>query len=260
MAIRLTATEFEVAWEAMRLGDLPLIFRVCVERRGLTESERAGVVGGALDGLRRRGHADGRGIGAELAAALTVLADPRWTVDGRLDVGRPIRAYGAAGHGDEAVLATLDGDRMLISGSSTYRLPADLVSLAGEVPPGPGRSINVPVGVLLGAAGRCGGDSGLLGDELTGHGVPPGDASMIARLNAERTGGGQFGVETADPDGVLRRAPRVVGFGDCPLGRWAQLTTAGTGGQQWITFTPARLTQLAAMIVELLAERGVRPA
>ena len=54
MAITLTETEFEVAWEAMRLGDLPLIFRVCVSRRGQTDEERARIVEDTLGGLRKR--------------------------------------------------------------------------------------------------------------------------------------------------------------------------------------------------------------
>lgn len=259
MPLTLSATEFEVAWETLRLGDLPLIFRVCVSRHGGTDSERAELVAATMGGLRARRLADGRGVSGELADALTLLANPRCVVDARLDIGRPVRAYGAAGRGDSAMIAALDGEVVTLTGSSRYQLPTGVASLAGDLQPGPGRSINVLADVLLGASQRCAGDSHRLGDELIDRGVPVNDARTIAKINEEMFGSGQFGVEVVDGEGVLRRAPRVVGFCDTPEGRWAQLRTGG-GGQEWITFTPARLAQLAAMIADLLAEWGVRAA
>lgn len=260
MPLTLTATEFEVAWETLRLGDLPLIFRVCIGRHGGTDAERAELVASTMDGLRMRRLADGRGVSGELADALTLLANPRWVVDARLDIGRPVRAYGAAGRGDSAMIAVLDGDVVSLTGSSRYQLPAGVAALAGDLPPGPGRSINLVADALLGASERCGGDSHRLGDELIERGVLVNDARTIAKINDEMFGSGQFGVEVPDAEGVLRRAPRVVGFCDTPEGRWAQLRTAAGGGQEWITFTPARLGQLASMIADLLAECGVRAA
>jgi EspG family len=260
VSITLTETEFEVAWEALELGDLPLIFRVCVNRHGLTEGERSQVIEEAMDGLRYRRLAHVHRVSAELADALTLLANPRWVVDARLEIGRPVRAYGACGWGDSAVLATLDCGLVVITGTSGYRLPAEVTSLVGDLPPGPGRSINLPAEALLAASQRCGGDSHWLGDELIERGVPVRDARTIARLNEEMFGSGQFGVEAAGQDGALRRAPRVIGFCDSPQGRWAQLRTVGTDGQQWITFTPARPTQLSVMIFDLLGESGVRAA
>jgi hypothetical protein len=260
VSITLTETEFEVAWEVLRLGDLPLIFRVCVNRHGLTEQERSRVIEEAMDGLRRRRLAGARGMCAELTDALTLLASPRWVVDARLDVGGPVRAYGAGGRGDSAALAVLGGGRVVITATSRYMLPAEVASLAGDLAPGPGRSINLPVEVLLAASQRCGGDSHRLGDELIERGVGVRDARTVARLNGEMLGSGQFGVEAADQGGTLRRAPRVVGFCDSPQGRWAQLRTVGADGQQWITFTPARPTLLAAMISDLLMENGIRAA
>ena len=260
MPVTLTATEFEVAWETLRLGDLPLIFRVRVSRPGSTDEHRALVVETAMDALRGRGLAGARGVSAGLADALTLLANPLWVVDARLDLDRPVRAYGAAGHGDAAAIAALDGETMTITSSSRYRLPADVAALAGDPPPGPGRSMNVPLEAMLEAGRRSGGDPHLLGDELVELGVPVGDARMIAKLGAELSGCGQFGVDVVDHDGGSRRAPRVIGFCDTPHGRWAQLRTVGADGQQWLTFTPARLGRLASMIAELLAESGVRAA
>lgn len=257
--LRLSGTEFEVAWESLRLGDLPLIFRVCLPRAGDTDEERSHLVRTTLEGLRGRGLADDRGLHEDLVDALGLLARPGWVVDARLDTYRPLRALGAAA-GRNAVVAVLTDDTVTISASTPFRLAADMAALAAEHPPASGTSINLSVEVLLAAAERVvGADPLRLADELVRRGVSQGDARMLAQVNAELVGSGQFGVEVADPDAGLRRAGRVVGFSDTRAGRWAQLRTAAHGGTQWVTFTPAGIPQLAAMITELLAECGVRP-
>jgi hypothetical protein len=259
--IYLTTTEFEVAWGVLGLGDLPLIFRVRIARRGATAAERAALVASTVDGLRGRGLADGHRPSAELAGPLALLARHAWAVDARLDLRRESRALGAATKG-AAVLAVLDADTVTVLPSTPHRLPVDLAGLAGAAATGGGRSINVRADALLAAAERVAGigEPGRLADELIAEGVPPRDAGSLARINAEVIGGGQFGVEVVDQDGAPRRAPRVVGFCDTPDGRWAQLRTTGHGGQEWITFTPAGTAQLTTMITDLLAESGIRAA
>src|SRR5262249_60369590 len=91
------------------LGDLPLIFRVCVNRHGLTEQERSRVIEEAMDGLRRRWLAGAHGVSAELADALTVLANTGWAGDARRDVGGPRRAYGGGGRARSAGRGALGG-------------------------------------------------------------------------------------------------------------------------------------------------------
>jgi len=251
--LTLSATEFEVAWGALRLGDLPLLFRVRISRRGATEEERERLVTSTMDGLRRRGLADGRGLRTDLADALTVLARHRWAVDARLEFHREGRALGAATR-SAAAIAMLDADTVTITSSTPYRLPADMAELAGDLPVRTGRSINLSAHVLFTAASRIGaGDPLELADELVALGVPAGDARTIAAINAEMLGGGQFGVQVVDQDGTVCRAPRVVGFCDTHDCRWAQLRA-----EDWITFVPAGSTQLAVMITDLLAECGVR--
>lgn len=258
--LELSAAEFEVAWEALGLGDLPLIFRVRIDRRGATEQERAHWVHQVLDGLRARGLADERGVLGELAAALVALANPDWSVDARLDTYRPLRALGVAVRTETVIAVLADGALTLTTGTA-FRLAADMAALAADHPPGPGASINLSADVLLAAAAEVvEGEPLLLADELQARGVPHAEARALARINAELVGSGQFGVEVHDRDGGGRRAPRVVGFCDTYEGRWAQLRTVGHGGTQWVTFTPAGTAQLTAMIRELLAECGVRAA
>jgi EspG family len=259
MRLTLSATEFEVAWTALDLGDLPLIFRVRIARSGATDEERALVVTSALEGLRERGLAGARGLAAELAAALRLLAWPAWIVDARLDLDGERHALGA-GAGAAAVLAVLDAGTVTIAGSTPCRLPADVAALAGDPPAAPGKSINLVAAVLMEAARRAAdpGDESSLEDALRDLGVAPGDARELATINTTLRGSGQFGVEVLD-DGAMRRAPHVVGFCDTPEGRWAQLRTT-SHGQEWVTFTPAGRAQLAAMIADLLARTGVRAA
>ncbi len=248
-----------MAWESLRLGDLPLIFRVCVDRLGATAEERARLIGSTVEGLRTRGLADDRGLRGELVDALTLLAHPSWLVDARLDTYRPVRALGAA-RGRAAVVAVLHEDEITLTHGTAFRLPADMAALAAEHPPGNGASINLSVEVLLAAAERVVGEDPIrLADELVQRGVSPGDARTLAQVNADMVGSGQFGVEVYEPDAGLRRAGRVIGFSDTAQGRWAQLRTAAHGGTQWVTFTPAGTPQLAVMITDLLAECGVAP-
>lgn len=257
-ALRLSETEFEVAWESLRLGDLPLLFRVCVTRQGATDDERAHLVRSTLEGLRARGLADDRGLSGDLVDALTLLAYPSWVVDARLETYRPLRALGAAA-GRNAVVAVLEDGVVTLTRGTAFRLAADMAALAAEHPPASGNSINLSVDVLMAAAERVvGADPLRLADELVERGVPQGDARTLARVNAELVGSGQFGVEVAEPDAGLRRAGRVVGFSDTRSGRWAQLRTAAHGGGEWVTFTPVGTVQLAGMITDLLAECGVR--
>lgn len=266
MQLTLTATEFEVAWGALHLGDLPLIFRVRISRRGATAQERAQLVASTMDGLRGRGLAGSRGPSGDLADALTLLARYRWAVDARLNLHREVRALGAATR-DAAVLAVLDAGTVTIMPSTPHRLPADMAWLAGDAAAGGGRSINVRAEALLAAAARVAGtgEPHRLAGELVAEGVPAAEASSLARLNAGMLGGdqlsgqfsGQFGVEVADRDGTLRRAPRLIGFCDTQDGRWAQLRTTGRDGQEWITFTPAGPAGLGAMIADLLQDCAV---
>jgi len=259
--LTLSATEFEVAWAALGLGDLPLIFRVRIARRGPTAAERAGLVASTMEGLRRRGLADEHGVRKDLAGALRLLADHRWAIDARLDFHREGRALGAATR-HAAVVAVLDADTVTLASCTPHQLPTELAALAGDLPISGGKSINVAAEAFLAAARETAakGDPSRLADELIALGVPAGDARSLAKINAEMLGGGQFGVEVVDHDGTTRRAPRVVGFCDTHDGRWAQLRTTGHGGQEWITFTPARQPQLVAMIADLLAECGIAPA
>lgn len=260
MRYTLTATEFEVAWQVLDLGDLPLIFRVRIDRHGATDEERTRLVASTIEGLRSRGLADGHGLRGDLADALALLAHYDWSVDARLDFHREGRALGVANRA-AAVLVVLDADTVTIMGSTPYRLVGDMAGLAGDLAvPAGGKSINLAADVFLAAARAVAeaGDPALLGDELIERGVPAGDARSLGKLNAEMLGGGQFGVQVQDGDGGTRRAPRVVGFCDTHDGRWAQLRTPGQGGQEWLTFTPVRQPQLAAMISDLLVECGVR--
>ena len=261
MHITLTATEFEVAWGVLGLGDLPLIFRVRIARGGATAAERARLVASTVDGLGGRGLADAGRPSGDLPGALALLARHRWAVDARLDLHHECRALGAATR-DAAVVAVLAADTVTITPCTPQRLAADLAGLAGHPAAGGGRSINVRAAALLAAAERVAGagEPHRLADELIGEGVPAIDARVLARLNAEMAGGGQYGVEVVDRDGTVRRAPRAVGFCDTHDGRWAQLRTTGHGGQEWVTFTPAGTAQLAAMITDLLRECGVRVA
>lgn len=257
--LELSATEFEVVWASFGLGDLPLIFRVRVAREGQTDDERARHVRETVEGMRARGLFTDDGPHHDLADAVAILASPEWLVDARLETNRSLCALGAAAMGRSAI-AVLEGDTVTILLGTAFGLVDDMAALAADHPPGPGASINLSWQVLVDAATAAGDpDPQRVEDALVERGVGANEARMLGRLSGGLVGSGQYGVEVADRDAGLRRAPRVVGFVDTPDGRWAQLRTAGLGGTEWVTFTPATPHRIAAMITDVLAESGVRP-
>lgn len=257
-----SAIEFLVAWRALGLGEPPLVLHACLgDEHALSEPERTQLVASTMAGLRERGLADVAGPVPAFAAALTTLARPRWAIEARLRGGHPdatetangsMRAYGAAGQGDAATIAALTDGTVTLTTSTWHRLPAGMVALAGDIRPGNSRSINLPAEVLRAAVGIGGNDAQRVAGELIACGVPAGDASAIARINAEHRRGGQFAVQVAGEDGTMRPGHRVIGFTDTEHGRWVGLRSGQGDDREWLTFTPASTAQLVTMITELL--------
>jgi ESX secretion-associated protein EspG len=92
----LTAVEFEVLWEWLRLGPIPAVLRLDSPCR--THEERARVVLGGWQGMRERGLADSVGAAPGLVRVLGVLAAPVESAELRMWIGRSVRAVAAARH------------------------------------------------------------------------------------------------------------------------------------------------------------------
>jgi hypothetical protein len=231
-SVVLSALEFDVVWESLRLPARHVVLDV--PSPGVTRNERAGLVAAAWAGLAERGLAER-------------------SVDGWIWTDREIRGL-AAQVGREAMLAVIDHGEVWLIPARDSSLVEAAVSMAGECPPGRGRSTSVPLDALRSADRAAGGDPQSLVVELTELDVPLGKAQIMARMFAGLVGRGQFGAQRMDARRATHRARRVVAFHDTGTGRYLYLTRPSPDGQLWATVTPADNRALAAAVWELLDE------
>ncbi len=90
----LTAAEFDVLWEWLRLGATPVAFRL--DSPGHTDAARAAIAGRGWRALRERGLADTTGPDPQLARLLHLLARPSAQLELRMCCGHRVRAGAAS--------------------------------------------------------------------------------------------------------------------------------------------------------------------
>lgn len=242
---RLAATEFEVVWGLLGLGERPVA--IDVPFRGGTPDERRRVVQEVEDELRSRGQWRGRGLDPDLVARLALLARPSWSVDAWLAIDRPVRAMGAVA-GDRAAIGVVDGDEVTVGAASSYGVVDRLVALAG-ITPGPGESVSVPAEVLDAAAAAAEGDMNALAGSLRRQGEPADRAQLLARMCRDHHAFAQFGVTVHDPTEGRVRGRRVVALHATEQGWYLQIRRGGH-----VTVTPASAAQVSAQITELVGD------
>lgn len=254
--IVLSTTEFDVLCEAERLTDHRHVV-LDVPSPGATYTERAEIVAQTWASLRSRRlaqpHRDQ--VDDDLGDLLVLLDRPQRSVDVRIWADRQIRAL-AAGNGRAGVLVIVDGDIVELTPIRGTALVEAAVSVAGELPAGPGRSVSVPNDVLRRAGERAGqwNPQGLC-DELRALGVSAGDATDLAVMADGMGMRGQFGVESRPRrDAGAERADRVVAFHDTPAGRYLHVVRPSGDGRRWSTIAPADNQRIAEYVRELLAE------
>lgn len=247
----LTALEFDVLWEGLQLGTMPLVVKV--PSPGKTYEERARLQRRVWEDLERRGLGRPVALDPRLEHLLGLLSGPTQEVDGRLWLGRSLRVLAAA-VGDEAVLAVLDGDQITLREASASGLPREAVGVLPAQPAGPGHSVTVPSADLDAAAADASDSARVLEAALSNRGMRRDDARMLASMVDGAQYRGQFGTAARDQWGRRHRPDRVVGFFDNPRGRYVQLRRATPGGAPWSTVVPADSRRLVHHVDELLAE------
>lgn len=219
---------------------------------GMTRTERAHLVARTWQDLRSRGLAEpGRDRAApELADLLTVFDRPQRSIDVRIWADRPIRSQ--AGFRSSGALAIVDADVVELHPIRPGVLVGAAVSVAGEMPAGPGRSVSL-LNEHLREAGRLAGpdDPQEFGYELRALGVPPDDAVDVANMVSGMGMRGQFGAQVADRDGRAERAGAVVGFHDTAAGRYLHVLR-GSGDNRWSTVVPADNARIAQHVTDLV--------
>ncbi|MGH3759534.1 ESX secretion-associated protein EspG [Actinophytocola sp.] len=247
----LSTLEFDVLWERERLPGKHEALGV--PSPGKTHTERAQLVAEVLDALQQRGLSDGERAVPELADQLNLLAHPQVCLDSWVWADHRISAL-AVLSGNTALLAAIDGPEVWLIPARETALPEAAVSVAGDVPAGPGWSVSVPTAALLAADKEANGDKRELSAALRRKGVGNSDAKTLADMVGGMGLRGQFGATRLQRDGRMVRADRVVSFHDTDYGRYVYLVKPNNDGQAWSTITPADNQRIATCVQELLDE------
>jgi len=248
-SVVLSTLEFDVAWELERLPAPHA--SLTVPSPGRTHTERADLVRRAMATLRAKGLAEGDRVTGDLADLLALLANPTAAVDGWVWTDHQISALAVAA-GSQGLLAVVDGAEVWLIPSRPTAIGEAAVSVAGEMPAGPGESVSVPTDLLTAADTAAGGDPHALIMALESRGLPLTQAQQLAGMTAGMHTRGQFGVRRTVRGHGLTRAERVIAFHDTPRGRYLYLTRTASDGRSWSTLTPADNPRITAAVTELL--------
>lgn len=250
-SIVLSALEFDVLWESERLPDRHVA--IDVPSPGRTHTERRELVVKAWDALEQRGLAERGRATSDLADQLALLASPTISIDCWIASTREIRGV-AVSSGRRALLGVVDSGEVWLIPARDTALAEAAVSIAGQLPPGRGRSVSVPHDVLAAADAEADSDPERLIMCLANHGVPLSQAQTLAGMFAGIRVRGQFGARRRGRDRQTHIADRVVAFHDTHLGRFVYLVKPNSNGERWDTVAPADNHRIATCIYELLDE------
>jgi hypothetical protein len=249
--IAISALEFDVLWEHLRLAEMPLVLRV--PSPGRTYTERRQLTASAWLSLTDRGLCNGKlAVDDRLANLLRLLESPHQEIDGRFGASKGVRLLVAA-TGDDAVFALLTKHGLTLADIPVTGLAREALSPLPRIPAGPGESITVRA-TDLDAAAIAATDTDTFELALCRRGLSPRDAGTLRRMFGTVRRQGQFGASARTRRGHRRRAPHVIGFFDTDEGRYLQLRRTTPDGATWSTISPADTRLLAAQLTELLAD------
>ncbi|HEV2783457.1 MAG TPA: ESX secretion-associated protein EspG [Actinophytocola sp.] len=249
--ISLSALEFDVLWEHLQLGAMPLVVKV--PSPGKTFEERAELEQRAWADLESRGLGRPVEVHPEIERLLRVLARPEREVDGRAYVDGSLRLI-VASVGDEAALAVLGTDRVTLRGVSANAMASTAVGMLPDRPAGPGQSVSLRSEDFEAAANGAGGTQAGFRAALLDRGVREDDADALTGMINDVLGTGNFGAAARDRLGRRQRADRVVSFFDTEEGRYLQIRRPAQDGTLWTTISPTDSRKLVAHVETLLGE------
>lgn len=247
----LSALEFDVLWEHLRLGTLPLVVKV--PSPGKTHEERADLEARAWADLEARGLGRPVDVDPDLEELLGVLAKPTREVDVRAYVGRNVRVLAAA-TGESAAVAELSEGSVTLRRVSATGLPSAALAVLPSAAAGPGQSVTLRTEDFEEAANEAGGTREGFGKALLAKGLRVDDADALAEMIKDVSCLGNFGAAARDRLGRRRRAERVVSFFDTEDGRYVQVRRPADDGTLWTTISPADVRKLTHQVTELLDE------
>jgi hypothetical protein len=247
--ITISALEFDVLWEHLRLAEMPLVMRV--PSPGRTYTERRELASGVWQALEERGLGRQVSLDARLEHLLRLLEAPDREIDGRFGATKGVRLMVAA-TGDDAVFAVLSKRGLTLSETPVTGLAREALSVLPPVAPGPGESVTVR-GADIEAAARVSATPEAFELALCRQGVRLRDASVLRAMVGDVRRQGQFGASARNRWGHRRRAPHVIGFFDTEAGRYLQMRQTTQDGASWSTISPADNRLLVQQLSDLLA-------
>jgi hypothetical protein len=246
--ITISALEFDVLVEHLRLSEVPLVLQV--PSPGRTYAERQTLVATAWQSLEDRGLGRQLSVDDRLAHLLRLLERPDQEIDGRFGATKGVRLLVAA-TGDEAVFALLTKHGLTLSEIPPTGLAREALGALPSVPAGPGESITVRAADMDAAAANATGQE-TFEQALRRRGLPARDAAVLRQMFGNIRRQGQFGASARNRWGHRRRAPHVIGFFDTDAGRYLQLRQSTPDDTVWSTVSPADTRLLIAQLADLL--------
>ncbi len=249
--ITVSRLEFDVLWESLALGEMPLVLKV--ESPGRTHTERRRLVEDAWRAMENRGFARSADEYERLAGLVRLMARPEREIDGRLWFGKKIGSIRimVAAEGADAVMATLTSDGLTVREAAATGLAREALSVLPALPSGNGESVTVPSRQLESAA-RKATTPMEFETALRQQGVRDRDAAMLASMMMRLRRHGQFGAATRDRWGHRTRARRVLSVFDTRAGRYLQTRSiAEPDTEPWTTVSPADHRLLISQLEDL---------
>ncbi|RLK60446.1 ESAT-6 protein secretion system EspG family protein [Actinokineospora cianjurensis] len=248
--VSLSALEFDVLWEHLSPGTMPLVVKV--PSPGKTYEERARIEDEVWAGLEQRGLGRKVDLHPEVEHLLRLLARPDREVDGRTWVGRGVRLLACSAGRDQAALAVLGDDRITLSRTSPAGLASAAVGVLPALQAGQGRSITLRTDDFEAAAKSTDGTQKSFELALHARGVRGEDATALTEMIGDVHGTGNFGAAARDRLGRRVRGDRVVSFFDTDGGRYVQVRRASPDKTLWTTISPADNRKLVHLVEEVL--------
>jgi hypothetical protein len=249
--ISLSALEFDVLWEHLQLGSMPLVVKV--PSPGKTFEERETLEQQAWSDLEGRGLGRPVAVHPEIEHLLRLLARPDHEVDARAYVERSVRLV-VASVGDDAAVAVLSDGQLTLRRATAAGLASVAVGQLPARPAGPGQSVSLRSDDFEAAATAAGGTQQGFRAALLARGVREDDANALTSMINDVQGTGNFGAAARDRLGRRQRADRVVSFFDTEAGRYVQVRRMSQDGNLWTTISPADNRKIVQHVEQMLAE------
>ncbi len=242
----LTTVEFDVLWECLGLGPIPVVLQL--PSPGRTATYRRDMRAQGWQALRDRGLAGPSGADPELARQLRLLVQPSEQLELRGTWGHHVRAL-AVGRTGAGVLAVRQDATVTLE--SCGSLPAALLGVLPSTDPRPGRATTVPTMVISAglAVPRTGSRAALIARDRSVT-----EGTLLSRMLGAGRGRAQIAALVTDTSGVARRSGGVLGVLDGTSGRYLATRRLAEDGVEWTTVAPTDDRRLRHRVTELLDE------